>query len=173
MRKLLITAAAATVFAVPAVEAATNSGTLTVEATVAASCTVNTSSTGTTTNAVLNFGTVSSFAANTDANTSSTGGSQVGVLCNNGTAWTLAMDGGSNISGTTQRQMKGGSTEYIPYNLYSDSGYTTAIGVNTTALSGTGTGTLQSYDIYGRIPAGSTLPSVGAYSDTVTMTITY
>ncbi len=173
MRKLLITAAAATVFAVPAVEAATAGGSLTVKATVTASCVINTSSTGTETGSVLDFGSVSSFTKDVDKNTSSTGGSQVGVLCNNGTGWTLAMDGGSNISGTTQRRMAGGSTEYIPYNLYSDSGYTTAIGVNTTALSGTGTGTLQSYDIYGRIPAGSTLPSVGAYSDTVTMTITY
>ncbi len=172
MRKLLLTAAVATVFAVPVVEAATATGTLTVKANVAASCTVNTNATGTTTDAVLDFGTVSSFTANTDVNTSSSGGSQVGILCNNGTDWTLAMDAGDNVSGT-QRRMEGGSTEYIPYDLYSDSGYTTAIDVNTTALSGTGTGTEQTYDIYGRIPAGSTLPSVGSYLDTVTMTVTY
>lgn len=173
MRKSFIAAAVATVFAIPAAQAATATGTLTVKATVAASCTVNTSATGTTTDAVLDFGTVSSFAANTDASTSSAGGSQVGVLCNNGTSWTLALDGGQNASGTSQRQMSGGTSELIPYDLYTDSGYTTAIGISTTALSGTGTGSEQKYDIYGRIPAGSTLPSVGSYIDTVTMTITY
>lgn len=172
MRKLLITAAAATVFAIPAVQAATATGTLTVKATVAASCTINTSSTGTTTGAVLDFGTVSSFAANVDASTSTNSGSKVGVLCNNGTAWTLAMDAGENVSGT-QRQMAGGSSEFIPYNLFSDSTLTTAIGINTTALSDTGNGTQQTYDIYGQIPAGSTLPSVGNYVDTITMTLTY
>lgn len=172
MRKLLLTFAATTVFAVPAVQAATATGTLTVKATIAASCTVNISSTGTTTDAVLDFGTVSSFAANVDASTSTSGGSKIGVLCNNGTAWSLAMNSGNNFTGT-QRQMAGGSAEYIPYDLYSDSGYTTAIGIDSTVLSGTGTGTAQTYDIYGRIPAGSTLPSVGNYSDIVTMTVTY
>lgn len=172
MRKILITTALATLFAVPVVQAATATGSLTVQATLVASCTVNTSSTGTTTNAVLNFGSISSFAGNVDASTSSTGGSKVGVLCSNGTAWTVAMNSGLNVSGT-QRRMSGGSSEYVPYTLYSDSTRTTAIGINTTALSGTGTGALQSYDIYGRIPAGTTLASAGVYTDTVTLTLTY
>ncbi|HBM2886502.1 MULTISPECIES: spore coat U domain-containing protein [Klebsiella] len=173
MCKSLIAVAVASVLGVPAVQAATATGTLTVKATVTASCTINTSATGTTTDAVLDFGTVSSFAANTDANTSTAGGSQVGVLCNNGTSWALALDGGQNSRGSSQRQMSGGTSELIPYDLYTDSGYTNAIGISTTALSGTGTGSEQKYDIYGRIPAGSTLPSVGSYIDTVTMTITY
>ena len=172
MRKLLIAATVISLAAIPVSEAATVTGSLTVSATLAASCAVNTSTTGTTTTAVLNFGTVTSMAANIDASTSSTGGSKVTVLCSNGTGWTLAMNGGSNVSGT-QRRMLGGNTEYVPYNLYSDSARTVAIGINTTALSGTGTGALQSYDIYGRIPAGSTLATPGAYTDTVTLTLTY
>ncbi len=172
MRKILIATAAFSVFTLPAVQAATATGSLSVTATLAASCTVNTSTTGTTTNAVLNFGTITSMAANIDASTSSTGGSKVTVLCSNGTAWTIAMNSGNNVSGT-QRRMTGGSSEYVPYNLYSDSARTTAIGINTTALSGTGSGALQSYDIYGRIPAGSTLATPGTYTDTVTMTLTY
>ena len=172
MRKLLIAATVISLAAIPVSEAATVTGSLTVSATLAASCAVNTSTTGTTTTAVLNFGTVTSMAANIDASTSSTGGSKVTVLCRNGTGWTLAMNGGSNVSGT-QRRMLGGNTEYVPYNLYSDSARTVAIGINTTALSGTGTGALQSYDIYGRIPAGSTLATPGAYTDTVTLTLTY
>ncbi|MFY0084261.1 spore coat protein U domain-containing protein, partial [Acinetobacter baumannii] len=48
-----------------------------------------------------------------------------------------------------------------------------AIGISTTAYSGTGTGAVQTVNVYGRIPAGSTLPSAGSYVDTVTVTVTY
>ncbi len=76
---------------------------------------------------------------------------------------------------TTQRRMIGGATsnEYIPYNLYSDTGRATAIGIATTAYSGTGSGAVQTVNVYGRIPAGSALPSAGSYVDTVTITVTY
>lgn len=172
MYNILRVVAVTSVFAASAVYATTVTGSLTVTATLAASCTVNTSATGTTTNAVMNFGTVTSMAANIDASTSSAGGRKVAVLCSNGTAWALAMNAGNNASGT-QRRMAGGSSEYVPYNLYSDSARSTAIGINTTALSGTGTGSQQTYDIYGRIPAGSILTTPGAYTDTVTLTLTY
>ncbi|SPL69306.1 Csu type fimbrial protein [Acinetobacter stercoris] len=154
--------------------AANATGTLTVKATITASCAVNTNATGTTTNAVLDFGTQNSFAANVDANTSSTDGTKIGVLCNNGTSWTLTADGGKNAA-ASQRNMIGGTagTELIPYNLYSDSKYATAINVGGTVQAGSGTGALQSYDIYGRIPAGTQLPSVGTYLDTVQLTVTY
>lgn len=172
MKNILIVVTVSSFFAVHAVFATTVTGSLSVTATLAASCTINTSTTGTVTNAVLNFGTVTSMASDIDTGTSSAGGNKITVLCSNGTAWTIAMNAGNNVSGS-QRRMAGGISEYIPYNLYSDSSRSTAININTSALSGTGTGTLQSFDIYGRIPAGSTLVSPGNYTDTVTMTLTY
>ncbi|MFH3675994.1 spore coat protein U domain-containing protein, partial [Acinetobacter baumannii] len=77
-----------------------------------------TSATGTTANAVLDFGTLSSLANNVDADTTTTGGTAIKVLCNNTVPWTLAFDAGKNAQ-TTQRRMIGGATsnEYIPYNL--------------------------------------------------------
>ncbi|TDH97512.1 SCPU domain-containing protein, partial [Acinetobacter baumannii] len=63
--------------------------------------------------------------------------------------------------------------EYNPYNLYSDTGRATAIGVATTAYSGTGTVNVQTVTVYGRIPAGTTLPSSGSDVDTVTVTVTW
>ncbi|URM42268.1 MULTISPECIES: spore coat U domain-containing protein [Acinetobacter] len=161
-------------FSINAANAATATGTLTVKATVTNSCVLNTSATGTTTNAVLDFGTLSSLASNVDADTTTTGGTSIKVLCNNTVPWTLAFDAGKNAQ-TTQRRMIGGATsnEYIPYNLFSDTGHATAIGIATTAYSGTGTGNVQTVNVYGRIPAGSTLPSAGSYVDTVTITVTY
>lgn len=173
MKKLYVAAAvSAALMMSQAAQAATATGTLTVKATITSSCAVNTSSTGTVTNAVLDFGTVSSFASNVNASTSSNSGAKLGVLCNTGTAWTMSFGSGSNVS-SSQRRMAGGTSEYVPYNLYSDSAYSTAVGIDTAALSGTGTGSQQTYDIYGRIPAGTTLPSASTYTDTVAITLTY
>lgn len=159
-------------FAVSVVLATTVTGSLSVTATLASSCTINTSTTGIITNAVLNFGTVTSMASDIYKSTSSAGGNKITVLCSNGTAWTIAMNAGNNANGS-QRRMVGGNSEYIPYNLYSDRSCSTSININTSTFSGTGTGTLQSFDIYGRIPAGSTFVSPGTYIDTVTMTLIY
>ncbi len=76
-----------------AANAATATGTLTVRATVTNSCVLNTSATGTTANAVLDFGTLSSLAGNVDADTTTTGGTPIRVLCNNTVPWTLSFDG--------------------------------------------------------------------------------
>lgn len=154
--------------------AATATGTLTVKATITNSCVVNTSATGTVAGAVLDFGTVSSFTTAVTADTTTTGGTSIKVLCNNTVPWTLALDGGKNTS-SSQRRMIGGasSNEYIPYNLFSDSARSTAIGISTTASSGTDTGAVQTVNVYGTIPAGTTLPSAGSYLDTVTLTVTY
>lgn len=161
-------------FSLNTANAATATGTLTVRATVTNSCVLNTSATGTTTNAVLDFGTLSSIASNVDADTTTTGGTPITVLCNNTVPWALSFDGGQNVL-STQRRMIGGATttEYIPYNLFSDTGRSTAIGIATTAYSGTGAGNVQTVNVYGRIPAGTTLPSAGSYVDTVTVTVTY
>ena len=171
---IYLSAVVAGVFSLNAANAATATGTLTVRATVTNSCVLNTSATGTTTNAVLDFGTLSSLAGNVDADTTTTGGTSIKVLCNNTVPWTLSFEGGQNVL-STQRRMIGGATsnEYIPYNLFSDTGRATAIGIATTAYSGTGTGNVQTVNVYGRIPAGTTLPSAGSYVDSVTVTVTY
>ena len=161
-------------FSLNTANAATATGTLTVKASVTNSCVLNTSATGTTTNAVLDFGTLSSLASNVDADTTTAGGTSIKVLCNNTVPWALSFDGGQNVLSTQRRMIGGGTTtEYIPYNLFSDTGRSTAIGIATTAYSGTGSGSVQTVNVYGRIPAGTTLPSAGSYVDTVTITVTY
>ncbi|ESK37303.1 hypothetical protein P256_02358 [Acinetobacter nectaris CIP 110549] len=146
-------------------------GTLNVSATVVPTCMINTSPTGTPTNAALNFGQIDSLTKDFKRDTS-TGGTQISVLCNNSTAWQVSLDGGQNSS-QSQRRMGNGKSEFIPYSLYSDSGYSKAIGIGTKDLTGTGTGDLQSLNVYGLIAAGTPIPSAGSYADTVTMTITY
>lgn len=156
---------------IQAANAATTTGTLTVKATVAKGCSVNTDASGTVADAVLDFGTITSLTANVDGDTT-TSGTSIKVLCNNGTAYTVAFGAGNNVlSGV--RRMAGGSSEFIPYNLYLTSNRATALTVNGTTASIIGDGTPQTLDVYGRIPAGSVLPTAGNYTDAVTLTVTY
>ncbi|MBF7686144.1 spore coat protein U domain-containing protein [Acinetobacter sp. B10A] len=153
--------------------AATTTGSMTVKANITSSCVLNTSATGASLgNTTLDFGSLSSLAANANAQTNASGAGAVNVLCNKGTAWNLSFDNGGNAA-SGQRNMKGGSgNDVLPYNLYSDSAYSQKID-SSTILKGTGSGEVQSTQIFGQIPAGTILPSVGDYVDTVTLTVTY
>lgn len=157
---------------IQAANAATTAGTLTVKATVVKGCSVNTDPSGTVANAVLDFGTITSLTANVDGDTTTTSGTSIKVLCNNGTDYTVAFGAGNNGQGGVRR-MAGGSSEFIPYNLYLASTRAAALAVDGTTASITGNGTPQTLDVYGRIPAGSVLPTAGNYTDTVTLTVTY
>lgn len=157
---------------IQAANAATTTGTLTVKATVAKGCSVNTDASGTVANAMLDFGTITSLTANVDGDTTTTSGTSIKVLCNKGTDYTVAFGAGNNAVGGVRR-MAGGSSEFIPYNLYLMSNRATALAVDGTTPSITGNGTPQTLNVYGRIPAGSVLPTAGNYTDAVTLTVTY
>lgn len=157
---------------IQAANAENTTGTLTVKATVAKGCSVNTDASGTVANAVLDFGTITSLTANVDGDTTTTSGTSIKVLCNNGTDYTVAFGAGNNGLGGVRR-MAGGSSEFIPYNLYLASTRTAALAVDVPIASITGNGTPQTLDVYGRIPAGSVLPTAGNYTDAVTLTVTY
>lgn len=70
--------------------------------------------------------------------------------------------------------MDDGSSNYVNYNLYSDSARTTPITVGGTlspVLADTEPGPAV-VTIYGRVPSGQNL-AVGSYTDTVVLTTTY
>lgn len=150
MRKFVfVLAGVASAVAAPAV-AQTATSDMTVQLTTEDSCTV---AAGT-----LDFGTsanVGTAAVN--------GSAAITVTCNPGAAWTLTLDNGLNF-GTT-REMSNG-TDNVPYDLYSDSLYTTAFASDT----GTGSG---SSTVYGQIPATAAAVPAGSYVDTVVATVTY
>lgn len=132
----------------------------TVTATAVSSCTV--------TATTLDFGATGVLAGNVDATNA------VSVLCPAGTPYTVALDGGlSGAADPTQRKMVKGS-EQITYGIYRDAARTlpwgSTVGVDTQA--GTGTGAVQTYTGYGRVPAQVT-PSPGAYTDTIVVTVNF
>lgn len=171
MRKpVIVLTALASLIAAPAF-AATTTGVLTVRATVEESCVLDTTN-AQAGNALLDFGTVTSLVSNVDADTTTGTNASLALICSNGTTYTVALDAGANASGQ-QRRMAGGASEFLPYDLYSDSARAAPISSGASFASASGNGRTQTIPIYGRIPAGSTLPGAGAYVDTVTLTVTY
>ena len=142
----------------PAV-AATATSSFAVTATVVATCT-----TSATPLAFGNYTGVQSDAA-----------SAVSVTCTNTTPWTITLDPGVAAGATvTARKMTGPAAALLPYSLSTDAARSINWG-NTVApnvVSGTGNGSAQSNTVYGRILAGVYV-APGAYTDTITATVTY
>lgn len=166
MKYLVLAASAAMVS--NAGNAATTTGNLTVLATVTSACLVTT--------LPVAFGI---YDPTSGTPTDATG--TVTVTCTLGTTYTIALDDGANPgtpNDVNTRRMKATTSDYLPYNLYLDSGHATVWGdgisgsLNPTTGSFTATGLPQAYSVYGRIPINQNVPS-GAYLDTVVATVTY
>ncbi len=103
--------------------------------------------------------------------------STLSVQCTNTTAWSVALDAGTNAGGATvfgSRAIKNGA-QTLAYQLYTNAGRTTVWGDGSggsSPVTGTGTGSTQALTVYGRLPSlAGAIP--GSYTDTVTITITY
>jgi spore coat protein U-like protein len=162
---LAVLMVAASTFA--AVHASTTTANLTVQLQVNGTCTVNA--------ATLDFGSTGLLATALTASTS------LSVTCSSSTPYSVGLDNGANFS-TTRRMRQGATTNFIGYGLYLDAAFTnawttassstTCTTTNSCAL-GTGNGSAQSITLFGQVPALGTGPAPGAYTDTVTITVTY
>lgn len=114
----------------------------------------------------LDFGThPATLGGSVNASLSMSAGSMAQVQCTPGVTVTMTLDGGQNASGT-QRRMKLGTGNYLPYVLYTAPGGTTplmpGVGVSVNASSGP-----ISLPVYGVATMPSTGLPAGQYSDTV------
>jgi spore coat protein U-like protein len=150
--------AAASLLALSAVQAnaATATSNLAVTLNINALCAVGAGT--------LDFGTNSNLggAANIDATGS------FAVTCTSGATYNTTLGNGGNYSGSSRRLING-AANYVNYSLYSDSGRTTPWAT----VAGTGTGASQTVSVYGRIPSGQANAAIGAYTDSVLITVTY
>ena len=156
----LITSAA---FASTEATASTATSNLSVTATVVANCTVSTTA--------LGFGSVDTLSgSNVD------GAGSLSVTCTNGTTWTAAAGVGAGTGATFVSRRLTAGANLLNYNLFTTAGRTIVWGDGTGAtatLAGTGTGTVQSVSVYGRVGSGQTSVPAGSYADTVAVTVTY
>ena len=133
-------------------------GSMTVNATVQAGCSLGTG-------AVLNFGNYDPSLAST-ANT----GATLVVTCTSGATFMLW-----STTGIALRTMVGAiAADVLPYKLYGDSALTTELSIATGAgsIGGTGTGLPVAVPIYGRILAGHVVPA-GLYTQSINLTMSY
>jgi spore coat protein U-like protein len=137
-------------------KAATTSANVAVSASVSANCLV--------TAGTLSFGAYDPLSANDTAPLDASG--TFTVRCTRGVTAQVGLDNGLWHSGS-RRMRLGATTNYLAYDLYSDSGYNTAWDntgnrVSYTALNRSA----QTMTVYGRVP-GAQDPSAGTYNDTV------
>jgi spore coat protein U-like protein len=150
------------------VNAGTATSNLSVTTSVAASCTISTSA--------VAFGSYDPVVANSSSALDGTG--TVTVTCTSGSTGTVTLGQGGNAdTGSSDtaplRRMLAGSSDYLSYSLYSDSGRTTVWGNTTeTGVARTGTGSSDAVTVYGSVTAGQNVPA-GSYSDTVVATVTF
>jgi spore coat protein U domain-containing protein, fimbrial subunit CupE1/2/3/6 len=139
--------------------AATVTTTFGVTATVQATCLVSATP--------LAFGTYTGAVANST--------SAVSVTCTNTTPYNVGLSAGLATGSTvTTRKMTGPASALLGYALFSDAARTVNWGqtIGTDTVTGTGNGAAQAITVYGQATAGQFV-APGAYTDTITATITY
>ena len=145
----------------PAASGQTATNTLVVSSTVVKVCVVAVTP--------LTFG---NYLANSASPTDAT--ATLTITCTSGTTYTVALDAGTGSGATTSTRSMSFSGSSLSYGLYQDSARSQNWGNNTgtDTASGTGNGGAQNSTVYGRIGIGHYL-APGAYTDTVTVTVTY
>lgn len=161
-------ALALTLTASGAALAGTSTGTVTVNASVVQNCTVSSPTLSFGNWDVVTYGSAPLNATATITFTCTKGATGVYVTADTGA-------NGTHATGTT-RAMTDGASDYLSYELYTDSAHTVAW--NTTNSGGhTFAPTFASLStatatIYGQIPSGQNVP-VGSYTDAVGVTINF
>lgn len=159
---LVVAATAMTAF-IPATgaQAATAGTTILVTAAVAQACIVVATP--------LVFGVYDPTAA-----TPTDGTATVAVTCTTGTSYTVGLSAGAGTGATTSVRKMTFGANILNYTLSQNATHATNWGnaVGTDTVAGTATGLLTNHTVYGRIPATQTVP-LGAYVDTVAVTVTY
>ncbi|WP_432207758.1 Csu type fimbrial protein [Burkholderia pyrrocinia] len=144
-------------FNLPAV-AATATATMAVTATVDSTCLI----------------TATPLAFGAYAGTQTDATSTLSVTCSNTTPYNVGLDAGLATGATVTSRAMTITGASLLYSLFQDAGRTTNWGntVGTDTVAGTGTGSAQALTVYGRIAAGQFV-TPGAYTDTITATVTY
>lgn len=99
--------------------------------------------------------------------------SAITMTCRRNTPWQMSLNDGQNADGPVRR-MANPNGSRVSYELYRDPAMTQRFGQteHVDRLVGTGTGTSQTVNLYGRINSPQSVPA-GTYTDRVIVTVTY
>lgn len=149
--------------------------TFTVTATLTNGCVFGSSLSSPTSNlGTINFGTMTALDSNVDT-VSTAGAGSVVVTCTPGATVSIAMDYGIHGGNATRRFMQNSAnSDTLGYQLFRDANRSQVWGNGALVMSiPSFPSTTQTYPVYARLYAVTTLPSAGTYTDTVTVTLTY
>ncbi|ABY97862.1 TPA: spore coat U domain-containing protein [Pseudomonas putida] len=156
-------------------QAATVTGNITSTLTLIAACQVNGSSGTSGLNfGALNFGTQDALFTTANAQVLGGGGGAMSILCSAGTVPAIKVRAGlhdGQSSGGT-RALADGAGNFVPYDLYTDSGRTTLLAIDGTITLPTSTGAAQTVNLYGKAVGKAGLPA-GVYSDTISVELSF
>lgn len=138
------------------IHAATATGTIAISATVIATCVVG--------SGAIAFGNY--------AGSELSGTTALSVTCTNGTGYSVLIDAGSSGGDTTTRLMTGPGTDKLQYKVWQDSGHSVNWNDTDSVVTGTGNGLVQTINVYATVPSSQTIEA-GAYTDTLTVTVSY
>ena len=101
----------------------------------------------------------------------------VQLACSNTTPYNVGLDAGGVSGSTVAARLMAGTTAgntstTVGFQLYQDAGHSTIWGntQGTDTVAGTGSGSAQSINVYGQVPAQAT-PKPDTYQTTVTATV--
>lgn len=142
--------------------AGTATGSMAVSATVLESCTV--------VSTPMLFGALTEVGAS-DVNSTAT----LTLTCTPNADFDIAMNDGANATSGQRRLKHSANAEFLNYNLHIDSARSQPWGntAGTNTKPGTAPTGTSIHTVYGQIPAGVAGVSAGAYSDAVTVTVTF
>jgi spore coat protein U-like protein len=167
MYKILTATLATGVLAAGIAQAATTTTTFAVTATVQSTCSAT-------------AGTLA-FPAYTPGGGTQIANSTISVKCTKNTPFTVALNAGSTTGDTFAQRLMASGANTLQYNLYTTSGLTSIFGDGVTggsvtaAGTGLGVATANSVSVFGQLPDNATNQAAvaGAYSDTITVTVSY
>ena len=123
----------------------------------------------------LNFGTTTSLFTTAGAQVLGGGGGALSIQCSSGTTPTLKVRAGSHdgsSTGGTRALADGTLSNFVAYDLYTDSGFSSLLAIDGTINLAVSTGAAQTVNIYGRAVGKAGLPA-GVYTDTVSVELTF
>ncbi|GMT41786.1 MAG: hypothetical protein IEMM0002_0197 [bacterium] len=93
---------------------------------------------------------------------------------------TISLSWGNDPSGGARRMQIGSTGEFLKYNLYKDSGYSSVWGdtgterqINVALNSGSGSGRGKYFTIWGAVDMYQDALAAGSYADTIVVTLEY
>ncbi len=113
----------------------------------------------------LDFGNLSSGLSRVDSK------ANIEVIANDGENYAIMLNGGAYTSGAFRR-LRDGSMNYLPYYLYQDPNRSNLWNINE-PIKKTGSGSVQTTSVFGRLPVIKNTQGAGGYNDIITITIAF